>query len=42
LSAIAMPVYPLLAMSYVALINSQALKVLRDKYFPTEARGATG
>jgi hypothetical protein len=41
-STFAMPVYPLLAMSYIALIGCQGLKVLRDKYFPTEAQGATG
>lgn len=41
-STFAMPVYPLLAMSFISLIGCQGLKVLREKYFPTEARGATG
>ena len=40
LSAFAMPVYPLLAMSYVALVNSQGFRVLYEKYSSTEARGA--
>jgi len=42
LGTFAMPVYPLLAMSNIALIGCQGLKVLRDRYFPSEARGATG
>ncbi|MCC6176489.1 MAG: hypothetical protein IT305_14375 [Chloroflexi bacterium] len=39
LSVVAMPVYPLLAISFVALVNCQGLRVLREKYFPTEASG---
>lgn len=42
LSSFALPVYPLLAMSFVALIGCRGLRSLREKYFPTEARGATG
>jgi hypothetical protein len=38
LSSFALPVYPLLVMSLVALINCRGLGTLRDKYFP---RGAT-
>ena len=41
LSAVAVPIYPLLAMAYVALVGSQGFKVLRQKYFPSEATGAT-
>ena len=41
LSAVALPIYPLLAMSYVALVGSQGFRVLRQKYFPSEATGAT-
>ncbi|MFN8522653.1 MAG: hypothetical protein U0821_06040 [Chloroflexota bacterium] len=42
LCAVALPVYPLVAMSLSSLIGSRALKFLRDKYFPseTEAEGA--
>jgi hypothetical protein len=36
ISSLALPVYPLIAMAYVALIGSRALKDLRDKYFPPE------
>ena len=42
LSTFAMPVYPLLAMSFVALIHCRGYRVLYDKYASTEARGATG
>jgi hypothetical protein len=41
LSAVAVPIYPLLAMAYVALVGSQGFRVLRQKYFPSEATGAT-
>jgi hypothetical protein len=41
LSSFALPVYPLIVMSLVALINCRGLRALREKYFPTEARGAT-
>lgn len=41
LSAVAVPIYPLLAMAYVALVGSQGFRVLRQKYFPSEAAGAT-
>jgi uncharacterized membrane protein YesL len=40
LSTFAMPVYPLLAMSFVALIHTRGYRVLYDKYASTEARGA--
>ena len=42
LSSFAMPVYPLLVMSFVALVNCRGLRALRDKYFPSEAQGAAG
>jgi len=42
LSSFAMPVYPLLVMSFVALVNCRGLRALRDKYFPSEAKGAAG
>jgi hypothetical protein len=42
LASFALPVYPLLVMSYVALINSRGLRALREKYFPSEAQGAAG
>ena len=35
LSSFALPVYPLIVMSLVALINCRGLRALRDKYFPT-------
>ncbi len=41
LSAVAIPIYPLMAMAYVALVGSQGFRVLRQKYFPSEATGAT-
>jgi uncharacterized membrane protein YesL len=40
LSAFALPVYPLIVMSFVALVNCRGLRALREKYFPTEAQGA--
>jgi hypothetical protein len=40
LSAVAIPIYPLLAMAFVSLIGCQGFRVLREKYFPSEARGA--
>jgi uncharacterized membrane protein YesL len=39
ISSFAMPVYPLLAMSFVALIHCRGFRVLYDKYSSTEARG---
>jgi len=42
LSSFALPVYPLIVMSLVALINCRGLRALREKYFPTEAQGAAG
>lgn len=42
LSSFAMPVYPLLVMSFVALVNCRGLRALREKYFPSEAQGAAG
>jgi uncharacterized membrane protein YesL len=42
LSAFAMPVYPLLAVSFVALIHCRGFRVLYDKYSSTEASGAAG
>jgi uncharacterized membrane protein YesL len=42
LSSFALPVFPLLVMSYVALVNCRGLRALREKYFPTEAQGAAG
>ena len=42
LSSFAMPIYPLLVMSFVALVNCRGLRALRDKYFPSEAQGAAG
>jgi hypothetical protein len=41
-SSFALPVYPLIVMSLVALINCRGLRALREKYFPTEAQGAAG
>lgn len=35
-SAVAIPIYPLIAMAYVALVGARALHQLREKYFPTE------
>jgi len=40
LSSFALPVYPLIVMSFVALVNCRGLRALREKYFPTEAQGA--
>lgn len=42
LSSFALPVFPLIVMSLVALIGCRGLRALRDKYFPTEAQGAAG
>jgi uncharacterized membrane protein YesL len=42
LSSFALPVYPLIAMSFVALIGCRGLRALREKYSPTEASGAAG
>jgi uncharacterized membrane protein YesL len=42
LSSFALPVYPLIVMSLVALVNCRGLRALREKYFPTEAQGAAG
>ena len=42
ISGFALPVFPLIVMSFVALINCRGLRALREKYFPTEAQGATG
>jgi hypothetical protein len=42
LSSFALPVYPLIAMSFTALIGCRGLRALRDKYFPSEAQGAAG
>ena len=36
LSVVAVPVYPLIAMSYVALVSMRALRQLRAKYLPDE------
>jgi uncharacterized membrane protein YesL len=40
LSSFALPVYPLIVMSFVALVNCRGLRALREKYFPSEAQGA--
>jgi len=40
ISSFALPVYPLIVMSFVALVNCRGLRALREKYFPTEAQGA--
>jgi hypothetical protein len=40
LSAIALPLYPLIAQSYVAVVGSRALYDLRQKYFPSETEEA--
>ncbi|MFN8635258.1 MAG: hypothetical protein U0893_15520 [Chloroflexota bacterium] len=42
LSSFALPLFPLIVMSYVALIGCRGLRALREKYFPTEAQGAAG
>jgi uncharacterized membrane protein YesL len=42
LSSFALPVYPLIVMSLVALTNCRGLRALREKYYPTEAQGAAG
>jgi uncharacterized membrane protein YesL len=42
LSSFALPVYPLIVMSLVALVNCRGLRALREKYFPSEAQGAAG
>jgi uncharacterized membrane protein YesL len=42
LSTFALPVYPLLLMSFVALIGCRGLRTLREKYYPAEAKGAAG
>jgi hypothetical protein len=42
LSSFALPVYPLLVMAFVALVNCRGLRALREKYFPSEAQGAAG
>jgi hypothetical protein len=34
LSSFALPVYPLIVMSLVALVNCRGLRALREKYFP--------
>jgi uncharacterized membrane protein YesL len=36
LSAVAIPIYPLVAMAYVALVGARAMRHLRQKYFPDE------
>ena len=36
LSAVAIPIYPLIAMAYVALVGARALRELREKYLPSE------
>jgi uncharacterized membrane protein YesL len=40
LSAIAIPIYPLIAMAYVAVAGARALHQLREKYFPSEPEEA--
>lgn len=40
LSALALPIYPLIAMAYVALIGARGLRHLRDKYLPPEPEEA--
>ena len=42
LSGFALPVYPLIVMSFVALIGCRGLRTLRDKYFPVELQGLQG
>jgi hypothetical protein len=42
LSGFALPVYPLIVMSYVALIGCRGLRQLREKYFPVELQGLQG
>lgn len=42
LSGFALPVYPLIVMSFVALIGCRGLRTLRDKYFPIELQGLQG
>ena len=42
LSGFALPVYPLIVMSFVALIGCCGLRTLRDKYFPVELQGLQG
>jgi hypothetical protein len=42
LSGFALPVYPLIIMSFVALIGCRGLRTLRDKYFPVELQGLRG
>jgi uncharacterized membrane protein YesL len=42
LSTFALPVYPLLLMSFIALVGCRGLRTLRDKYHPSEAKGAAG
>jgi hypothetical protein len=37
ISAIAIPIYPLIAEAYFVLVGSRALRELRLKYFPEEA-----
>ncbi|MDP8923222.1 MAG: hypothetical protein M3O34_10155 [Chloroflexota bacterium] len=41
LSAVALPIYPLVAMAYVALVGSLGFRQLRQRYFPSEATGAS-
>ena len=42
LSVVAVPVYPLIAMAYVALVGTRALRQLRAKYLPDELADAEG
>jgi hypothetical protein len=42
LSSFALPVYPLIVMSFTALVGCRGLRTLREKYFPSEAQGAAG
>jgi hypothetical protein len=42
LSGFALPVYPLIIMSFVALIGCRGLRSLREKYFPVELQGLQG
>ncbi|MCC7372550.1 MAG: hypothetical protein IT306_29320 [Chloroflexi bacterium] len=42
LSSFALPVYPLIVMSFAALIGCRGLRGLREKYFPTELQGLQG
>ena len=39
-SSIAIPIYPLIAMAYVALVGTCALRQLREKYTPSEPQEA--